>query len=181
MSVNAKSNKRRNAYFAKPLQQFVEPLLRPLFKDRGAAAVKIIKEWENIVGKELSQHCLPDKITFPKNKNNCGTLRIMCEGVYALTLQHMQPVIIERIAGYFGYRAVERIVIEQSRSFISAPSPADSERLSKKISASLLNKTDYLSAIEKNKIADSELEAALSSLAKTISLCRVNAVANETS
>jgi len=150
--------KRRYSLFSKTLKSVVEPVMRPVLKAQGLAASKIISEWEGIVGPELARYTLPSKLTFPRDKNSEGTLTIACEGAHALTLQHLQPVIMERIASYFGYRAVTRISIEQRK--ISA------KETPKKI-VSLKHKTVDASCLE--QVDDPELKQALSGLAKTLS------------
>lgn len=151
------SQPRRHSLFAKSLKSCVAPLMRPVFKMQGLAASKLISEWEAIIGKELAAHTMPAKLTFAKDKNSDGTLTIACTGAQALTLQHMQPIIIERIACYFGYKAVARIAIEQ-RPMTAAPT--------KRIKAKnpIIVDTSAIAGIE-----DTELREALSGLAKTFS------------
>lgn len=151
--------KRRYSLFSKSLKSCVDPLMRPVLKAKGIAASKLIAEWESIVGRELAAHTLPVSLNFPKDKNSEGTLGILCEGAYALTFQHMQPVIIERIASYFGYRAVARITIEQR--------PLSINRTVKKDVRIAPPKRIDMSCID--KVEDEELKTALSELAKTIS------------
>ena len=117
------TDKRRYSLFSKSLKSCVEPVIRPSLKQHGAATSKLLLEWENIVGKELASNCHPIKLSFARDKNLEGTLLVACEGPHALTLQHMQPVIIERIASYFGYRAVAKISIEQRPMQHRKPAP----------------------------------------------------------
>ncbi len=149
-------NKRRYSLFSKPLKSCVEPLLRPVLKSQGIAASKLITEWEQLIGKEMAARTLPLKLTFPKDKNADGTLTIACEGAHALTLQHMQPMLIERIASYFGYRAVARIQIEQRPVKTAAASPVAARKTVKSLNTSSVA-----------DVEDAELKTALSDLAKT--------------
>lgn len=148
--------KRRYSLFSKTLKSCVDPVVRPVLKSQGMAASKLITEWEYIVGAELARHTLPLKLTFPRDKNAEGTLTVACEGPHALGLQHMMPVIIERIAGYFGYRAVARITIEQRPVNMPAPPRPTRTKPAKNIDNSCLD-----------AVVDDELKAALSGLAKT--------------
>ena len=149
-------SKRRYSMFSKSLKSCVEPVVRPVLKAKGNAASKLITEWEQLVGKELAAYTMPVKLTFPKDKNSEGTLTVACEGAHALTFQHIQPVLLERIASYFGYRAVSRITIEQRPvKAIAAP----------KKPAPTPIKNLNISAIA--SVQDDELKAALSDLAKT--------------
>lgn len=78
---------------------------------RGFAEAGLITAWEGIVGPELAFSCWPDRLTFPPGRRDGGSLRIRAAGGVALELQHMEPQLLERINGHFGYRAVERISI----------------------------------------------------------------------
>lgn len=98
------------------LPKVAEPALRK----RGFAAVEIITHWPEIVGTEMAADSLPEKLSFPRGARSQGTLHLSANGSVALELQHLEPVIIERINTYFGYGAVARIALTQGRG----PSPA---------------------------------------------------------
>ena len=148
--------KRRYSLFSKSLKSCIDPLVRPVFKAQGLAASKLIAEWEQLVGKELARHTLPLKLTFARDKNHGGTLTVSCTGAYAVTLQHMQPILIERIASYFGYKAVERILIEQRPMEAVAPAKRSVAKKGKNVDTSSIA-----------DVEDPELREALSALAKT--------------
>lgn len=76
---------------------------------RGLAFGALISDWESIVGANLSRHTLPEKLSFPRGKRENATLHIRAMGPIALELQHLEPLILERINGFFGYRAVSKI------------------------------------------------------------------------
>ena len=69
--------------------------------------------WAEIVGPSLGATSLPEKLSFPPGKRRGGTLIVRVEGGIALELQHLTPQVIERVNAYFGYGAVEKIVIRQ--------------------------------------------------------------------
>lgn len=85
---------------------------------RGLAFGALITDWPSIVGHQLSLRTAPDKLSFPRGKREEATLHIRAMGAIALELQHLEPQIVERINGFFGYRAVARIRL------IHAPPPA---------------------------------------------------------
>lgn len=155
-----KENYRKYSLFPKTLVACVEPLLRPMLKAQGLAGSRILTEWASIVGPELAHHSVPEKLSFPAGKKTGGTLTISCENGFATELQHMQPVILERLAVYFGYAAVSRIVI--AHSWLPAPAPEIR-------SAALPPRLPAGSARLADDVADSELKEALQSLAKTLS------------
>lgn len=95
----------------KPLAATVGGLARKTIGRRGFAEAGLVTGWEGIVGPELAASCWPDRLTFPPGRRDGGTLRIRVAGGFALELQHMEPQLLERINGHFGYRAIERIAI----------------------------------------------------------------------
>jgi len=150
--------KRSFSLFPKTLDAVVEPLTRPLLKARGLAGTRIVSHWHAIVGAELAQHAQPEKLTFPKGQKTGGTLTISTEYGFATELQHRQPQILERLATYFGYSAVTRIVI--SHSWVERTAPAEPPRPEPTL------KPADLKPVE--SVADDELKAALSSLGKAL-------------
>ena len=150
---------RKYSLFPKTLEQCVEPMLRPVFKDKGLAGSRLLTEWASIIGHALASHTLPEKLAFPPGKKSGGVLTISVENGFATELQHMQPVILERLAGYFGYAAVNRIAI--SHTWL----PAEPV----KTSALAPSKGPAINADITATVEDSELKAALVSLARTLS------------
>jgi len=107
-------NIRRYSLFPKTLARSVEQAVKPVFKKHGFAEHRILTEWHSIVGAELAAYSIPQKLTFPARKKDGGTLHVLVMSGRALELQHMQPVIIDRIATYFGYAAVARLAFMQT-------------------------------------------------------------------
>jgi hypothetical protein len=152
--------KRRYSMFPKTLSACVEPLTRPVLKAQGLAGSRILTDWHTIVGPHLAKFTIPEKIAFPPGKKNGGTLTIAAENGFATELQHMQAVILERLAGYFGYTAITRVVISHSYLPAAKP-PAIKPRIAKSLPATC--------AAAAESVTDPELRAALQSLAKTLS------------
>jgi len=100
---------------ARPLADLVGNALQSAFARQGFAAVDIITHWEDIVGPELAGRAEPIRLVWPRrdDPNSAGTLMIRVEGAYALELQHLAPVVIERVNRYFGWACVGRISIRQ--------------------------------------------------------------------
>ncbi|HER26634.1 MAG TPA: DUF721 domain-containing protein [Rhodospirillales bacterium] len=87
---------------------------KPIFARRGFADGAIIKDWAIIVGEHLSGHSLPERITYPRHQTTAGTLHLRIDnGGLAMEMQHLQPQLIERINGYFGFQAVAHIKVTQ--------------------------------------------------------------------
>jgi hypothetical protein len=95
------------------LSQLTKPLMDPLFRRQGFAKKEIVTRWADIVGVALAQSSRPEKISFPRHARQGGTLMVRVEGSFALELQHRQADVLERLNSYFGYQAVDKIVIRQ--------------------------------------------------------------------
>ncbi|WP_300298482.1 DUF721 domain-containing protein [Ferrovibrio sp.] len=103
--------KRANA--PKALGVALGRLTKPVFKQRGIALAEIINRWAEITGPLLYAETQPEKLVYAAGAGHAATLEIAVSPAFALELQHLAPLIIEKINGYFGYRAVERLRLRQ--------------------------------------------------------------------
>lgn len=123
----------------KPLATLVAKLTKPVLGRQGFAEAAAVAEWRAIVGPMLGERTAPERIAFPGPARSGGTLYVrVADGGLALELQHLAPLVIERLNTYFGYRAVERLVpvrgavVSPRRRERPAPAPlaeADERRL----------------------------------------------------
>jgi hypothetical protein len=89
-------------------------LTKPIFAKRGLADGAIVREWAAIVGAKLAAESAPEKIAYAGDQGTEGTLHLrIANGGLAVELQHLEPLLIERINGYFGYCAVARVRLVQ--------------------------------------------------------------------
>lgn len=80
---------------------------------RGLGEAEVILRWPVIVGERLARQCLPEKLSHRRGAVAGGVLHVCVEPAAATVIQHMAPVIVERINTYYGYRAVERLQLRQ--------------------------------------------------------------------
>ncbi len=75
----------------------------------GLALSGLIADWPSIVGAELAA------VTLPRNldKRGEGTLTLRVASAHALAVQHLEPLVLERVNGYLGHRAVTRLFLQQ--------------------------------------------------------------------
>jgi len=129
---------------------------------RGFTEAKVVTDWGEIIGAELARQTMPERLSFPHGAESGGTLRIRASGPLALELQHLEPLVIDRINRYFGYPAVARL------AFVQAP-PAAAERRPKTPALPAMTAedatrlTDTLADIE-----DEALRAALQRLGRSV-------------
>jgi hypothetical protein len=131
---------------------------RASFRKFGFVQHSIVSRWGEIVGARYAGVSAPDSIRFPQGKRSNGTLTLTVAGAHAPMMQHVGPEIVERVNRFFGYQAVERIVIRQGAVTKPATKPARPEL--KPIPIEL---GDSLRAV-----GDPELRAVLESLARGI-------------
>lgn len=97
----------------RPLASIVRKVTSPAFRRRGFAQQEMITRWETIVGDAVAAHSQPDRIQFSRNSREGGVLHIRADGGFALELQHLEPLLLERVNAYFGYKAVTKVSIKQ--------------------------------------------------------------------
>ena len=108
---------RRGGRGPKALAASLDKVTRPALRKRGIAAAGIVTDWADIVGPELAAETVPQRLMRPRGggegggRGNAdgGVLHIRVSSALAPELQHLEPQLVERINGYFGYRAVARL------------------------------------------------------------------------
>ena len=86
---------------------------RAAFKRFGFVQSSIVSRWREIVGERYAGVSTPESIRFPPGKKSAGVLTLVVEGAHAPMMQHVGPVIIDRVNRFFGYQAIERIAFKQ--------------------------------------------------------------------
>jgi hypothetical protein len=120
---------------AQPVGAYVAKALDPVARTRGFATTALLSEWPAIVGQELAQFTMPDRVVWPMRRkdeaaNNTPTRRaegatlvLRVEGARGIEVQHRAGQILERVNLYFGYRAVTEMRILQAPVRRAAPRP----------------------------------------------------------
>jgi hypothetical protein len=129
------------------------------FKRFGFIQSAIVSRWNEIVGERYAKVSLPESIRFPAGRKSGGVLTLLVEGAHAPLIQHLAPLIIERVNRFFGYPAINRIVFRQGKPPAAPERPArpDLRPVPKELGEGL------------RQIADPELRACLESLAASLS------------
>ena len=106
----------------RPFGANLDKIVKPLLGTRGFGAATVVMQWPEVVGEMLARETLPERITYPTGERSEGTLHLrVANSGLALELQHLEPQLIQRINGHFGYRAVARIRLIQGPVTRSAP------------------------------------------------------------
>ena len=100
--------------FPKTLAGALDWSVKDAFTQRGFSNRDVIRRWADIVGEGLARVCTPIKMNFPTGTQANGQLYLkVANGAHALEVQFQEPVILERLATFYGYRIATRIVIMQ--------------------------------------------------------------------
>jgi hypothetical protein len=122
----------------------VPRIAAPALGKRGFAEAHLIAEWASIVGAELADKISPDRLSFARGERREGTLRLRVAPGLGPEVQHRTPQILERINGFFGYRAIARLMLVQgpparpARALPPRPrplAPAEREALDRRLAA----------------------------------------------
>lgn len=119
----------------KPLAELIDNCLAPALAAQGFAGRSVVTFWPEIVGERLAQRTRPLKIDWPRRRNAPGetaepaTLVVRVEGAFALEMQQLGPLVLERVNTHLGWRAVGKLVLKQGPVAVperpKAPAPPD--------------------------------------------------------
>ncbi len=102
--------------YARACGDLVGDIAGTTFKRFGFVQGAVVSRWAEIVGERYARVSTPESIRFPAGKKAGGTLTLSVEGAHAPLLQHLGPLIIERVNRFFGYEAVSKLAFRQGRA-----------------------------------------------------------------
>ena len=119
----------------RPLAELIDASLGRALAAQGFATSDVLVAWPDIVGERLAATTQPLKIEWPRRRAGAdptsrpdpATLVVRVESAFALEVQHLAPVIVERVNAHYGWRCVGKLVLKQGpvrRPGPSRPSPA---------------------------------------------------------
>lgn len=99
---------------AKFLGDSINFILRRIIGQKSKVLAEIIINWSRIVGAELSSNVSPMRIYSAREKGEqVNVLLVQADSsAVGLKLSYQQELVIERIAIYFGHKAVHRLKIK---------------------------------------------------------------------
>jgi hypothetical protein len=133
--------------YPRPLSAFLHQALSKPLARQGFASTELLTRWTEIVGPELSRHSQPEKIQWPRGRNDdeaSGTLVLRVEGPTAVEIQHLSSVVLERVNRFFGWQAVGSLRLRQAplrRRSRTVPPEPDAQAAAR-IAAGLTEITD---------------------------------------
>lgn len=138
-------------------------LTRPVLKKRGAALADILARWPEMTGPLLAAETQPERLIYAAGAGADATLEVAVSPAFALELQHLAPLVIERINGWFGYRAVAGLRLKQM-PIRRAESPAAPSRTARPLTPEQRARLDAMLA----GIEDRALRQALETLGRSL-------------
>ena len=111
--------------WTRPLADLVGGVIDPVLARQGFADSGLILCWEEIVGPRLAAVSEPLKLQWPTRGTMQGakrnldsppdpaTLVVRVESGFALELQHLSSIVIERVNTHFGWRCIGRVTLKQ--------------------------------------------------------------------
>ena len=130
------------------------------FRRFGFVQSSVVSRWSEIVGERYARVSAPESIRFPPGKRAAGVLTLVVEGAHAPMMQHVAPVIVERVNRFFGYEAVERVQFRQGMVQVAKAKPRTAPPSLRPLPADLGDSLRH--------VADPELRACLESLARGV-------------
>jgi hypothetical protein len=143
---------------ARSVAEMVPDVGRVAFRRFGFVQSSVVSRWGEIVGAKYAGMSAPESIRFPPGKRADGVLTVVVAGAHATVMQHVTPVIIERVNRFFGYAAVARVTIRQGDVQTRVTPKPQLREVALPVALSDSLKT----------VADPELKAVLESLARGV-------------
>ena len=106
------NNKKYNGL--RSVSNFFPKEVKKLLRKRGFFELELIKNWNNIVDKKYINTSLPIKLKLGKSSNSTS-LVVKVDPSNAFGFEHDKDRIKRKINSFFGYNAVEKILIMQYR------------------------------------------------------------------
>lgn len=123
--------------WSRPLADLVGKAIDPVLARQGFSQSDILLFWDEIVGERLASMSEPISLRWPPRgpggkdrRFEPATLVVRVESGFALELQHLAPLVIERINAHLGFACIGRLSLKQGpltrRRVARPPAPSPS-------------------------------------------------------
>jgi hypothetical protein len=154
--------------FARSLGELVNKALDPVLAKQGFGESELILYWPQIVGERLANVSEPLRLQWPPRGNakvatkasEPATLIVRVESGFALEMQHLAPVILERVNSRLGWRCIGRLTFRQG--------PANQLRAQKRKIRPIEPSAHRQAADETQSVENPQLREALTKLGSRI-------------
>ena len=112
------SKRSSHSPWSRPLADLVDAVIDPVLARHGFGESQIVLYWEDIVGERLAAMSEPLALKWPprgpaRTEHAPATLLVRVETGFALELQHLAAIVIERVNGYLGFACIDRLALRQ--------------------------------------------------------------------
>ena len=115
---------RKRRLFPRSLEETVKAATQPLMDKQGKIYGALLRDWAQIVGAERAAYTRPQKLQFPPTQTSGAILHLAVRPAMAPELAYATEQMLERCARYFGYRAIDRIVLHPTHGMFDPPADA---------------------------------------------------------
>ena len=127
MTTPTKKPFRKRHLFARSVNDVVKEATKPLMSKQGKIYGALLRDWAQIVGTERAKVTRPERLQFANGEALAATLHINARPHAAPELTYAHEQMLEQCARYFGYRAIDRIIIHATHAGFTdddVPTPA---------------------------------------------------------
>lgn len=122
------SKRTSHSPWSQPLADLVDAVIDPVLARQGFGESQIVLYWEDIVGERLAAMSEPLALKWPprgaaRTEHAPATLVVRVESGFALELQHLAAIVIERVNGYLGFACIDRLALRQGPVMRRAQAP----------------------------------------------------------
>jgi len=144
---------------AEALATVVQGLTRRALGRRALAEAGLMADWPAVVGADTARACWPRALRFPRaGTRRAGTLVLRVRAGEAPRIGHRSEDILAQVNGYFGYKAVAELRLEQG------PPPRGAGASRKPPTPGPDSAAEAAAARVTSGVADPDLRAALTRL-----------------
>ncbi|SDF42259.1 hypothetical protein SAMN05216241_10146 [Limimonas halophila] len=171
--ANARGVNDRRRGTLRALAPEVQRVARSKLGKHSLAEASLLTEWPSVVGADIARMAVPRGIRFPnRNQRREGTLELRVAAAHATRLKHQEPLVVERVNAFFGYKAVASLrLLHDGRLDRKAAQDRATEQATERDTAEAATsspETERRVTQQVEHVADPELREALARLGRTL-------------
>lgn len=117
-----------------PLADLVGASLGRAMARQGFSAADIVLSWPEIVGERLAAFSQPIRLDWSRRvvgdaSAASAALVVRVESAFAIELQHLAPLVLERVNAHYGWRCAGRLVLKQGPVRRAKPAASEARSL----------------------------------------------------
>jgi len=113
----------KKSYGLQSIDSKLTNLLSPLFSGSKKEFIiinNLVKNWEAIIGEKYAKLCYAKAVSFDKSQKSARLTIAVYNAAVGFFLENNSEIILERIATFYGYRAISKILIKQEPKIVES-------------------------------------------------------------